>query len=758
MAKKYTHFNNSGSNHKIFDAESAYVTGTLQVGPAIPTLGSDVNFFVSGNIGGKDGATPGVGVFGGDLVVSGAIWALSGVQGVNSYWASETAGEIFTSASLVNVPSGSVHAQFLSSSNGAEISGSVLVDLSQGPNFSFVISGSGNGLPAFDVVSPGNIPGEEHSMFVVDPTNNRVRALSLDPSNYINMELGTPALQVISGSHQIDLNPNFDRIAFFVSASAATGSISVIDDNSNIGELQLEATTLNLYINGLAISGDAGVAGYALTSSGPGVAPGWAPFPTPPAAVNYFYSETNNIIEASGSLYVSGAFRALSLSASNGGEITGSFRQGLNVVASGTGSHAEGYFTTGSGNYSHAEGGYTTGSGDWAHAEGLFARAAGNFSHAEGIRTEANGEASHAEGSGSFAIGIGSHAEGQNTQANGMFSHAEGSLTVTYGNYSHAEGLQTIARNVGDHAAGRETEALGGWSYAAGYGTIASGSYQHVIGKYNKRGDNTSLFVVGNGTGDLDVNRSDIFKVKTNEVDVTGKFVVTGNAVFTQGMTGSIPWVDEAGTLPFLVAGPNATVNFLSTGQWAITGAAESQPEWYYTANTGEIATSGSAAITGSLAVTGAAYFSPAGTGRGLLNFGGLDIGPITGSITIVSGTQTSYLGVDILSASNGAGPNAVVEHEMHVLAVGALTNSSGIIEHFFSATYLVTSKIDNVGIQSLIGSVELTRESSGSFVNQWDVNVESDMKVALTGTMNNGGLNEVRWFVERTRERSKKW
>jgi hypothetical protein len=690
MAKKYTHFNNSGSNHKILDAESAYVTGTLQVGPAIPTLGSDVNFFVSGNIGGKDGATPGVGVFGGDLIVSGAIWALSGVQGVNSYWASETAGEIFTSASLVNVPSGSVHAQFLSSSNGAEISGSVLVDLSQGPNFSFVISGSGNGLPAFDVVSPGNIPGEEHSMFVVDPTNNRVRALSLDPSNYINMELGTPALQVISGSHQIDLNPNFDRIAFFVSASAATGSISVIDDNSNIGELQLEATTLNLYINGLAISGDPGVAGYALTSSGPGVAPGWAPFPTSTVASEYWFSSGSGAIATTGSVALVGADYinlAYDTASDYGADIF--------LYVSG-----DIYGRTNSGQGVAVFGGDTVVSGV------LFADNKLKVYDGPGGPIL---ELDNGPGQASFYVSI--------TGSNGML--------------------------------------LTGSAVFAGAGVGIS------------VGSDTVFFVSGNNGGVVAGNGVAVFEgdvvvsgalYAKDDVDVVGKLVVSGNAVFAQGMTGSIQWVDEAGTLPFLVAGPNTTVNFNPYGQWEITGSDESQPEWYYTANTGEIATSGSAAITGSLAVTGAAYFSPAGTGRGLLNFGGLDIGPITGSLTLAGATQTGYAVGDVLSASNGAGPNAVVEHEMHVLAVGKFANTNSYADHFFSATYLVTSKIDDVGIQSLIGSVELTRESSGSFVNQWDVNVESDMKVALTGTMNNGGLNEVRWFVERTRERSKKW
>ena len=600
MAKKYTHFNNSGSNHKIFDAESAYVTGTLQVGPAIPTLGSDVNFFVSGNIGGKDGATPGVGVFGGDLVVSGNLHFLGGITGSipagASYWTSPVLGVIKAeaSSSMVEVP-------HLSASNGAEISGSTTFNVIGNTAYSVVISGTNafGQAPAFQVVSTGIVPGTVFSIDGDSGTtqveNNYDQLLNPEPGfAYARLDAGRIKTAWSGSSVSIKADQG-NPAEIELITSGGTGFTNAIIRSWDEGAIPID---LDLRIRALQINGDPGIAGYVLTSSGPGVSPGWAPVATPAVVSEYWFSSGSNEIATTGSVALVG-------------------------------------------------GDYPT-----------------------------NNKASD-YGSDVFFF---------------------------------------VSGNNGGVVAGNGVAVFGG-------DVVVSGAL------YAK-----------------------------DDVDVVGKLVVSGNAVFAQGMTGSIPWVDEAGTLPFLVAGPNATVNFLSNGQWAITGADESQPEWYYTANTGEIATSGSAAITGSLAVTGAAYFSPAGTGRGLLNFGGLDIGPITGSITIVSGTQTSYLGVDILSASNGAGPKAVVEHEIHVLAVGALTNSSGIVDHFFSATYLVTSKIDGSGIQSLIGSVELTRESSGSFVNQWDVNVESDMKVALTGTMNNNSLNEVRWFVERTRERSKKW
>lgn len=44
-------------------------------------VGADTYFFVSGAIGGKDGSTPGAGVFGGDTIVSGTLYAEQGLSG-----------------------------------------------------------------------------------------------------------------------------------------------------------------------------------------------------------------------------------------------------------------------------------------------------------------------------------------------------------------------------------------------------------------------------------------------------------------------------------------------------------------------------------------------------------------------------------------------------------------------------------------------------------------------------------------------------
>jgi hypothetical protein len=221
-----------------------------------------------------------------------------------------------------------------------------------------------------------------------------------------------------------------------------------------------------------------------------------------------------------------------------------SHSEGWYTVASGQASHAEGYYATGSGQYSHAEGRSSTASGDYSHAEGRDTSAVGLYSHAEGDLSTAQGDYSHAEGTGTTA-GVRAHAEGHETLASGQYSHAEGHGTKTgyddVGTYAHSEGEYTAATGYGSHAEGQFTTgsgqfshaegsgsiALGDFSHAGGLATIASGSYQTVVGKYNKRENTDSLFVIGNGS--TDALRSDILRINTGSIQMTGSLSVTGS-------------------------------------------------------------------------------------------------------------------------------------------------------------------------------------------------------------------------------------
>jgi hypothetical protein len=153
----------------------------------------------------------------------------------------------------------------------------------------------------------------------------------------------------------------------------------------------------------------------------------------------------------------------------------------------------------------------------------------GAYSHAEGYNSKAYGYASHAEGAYNTTIGPNSHAEGQNNYSIGPSSHAEGDSNTAVGNSSHAEGNYTQAIGYYSHAEGSGSITLGIASHAEGLGTIASGSYQHVSGQYNTHGDDTSLFIIGNGVDDN--NRSDVLRVSGSTVQVTGSLYVTGSQI-----------------------------------------------------------------------------------------------------------------------------------------------------------------------------------------------------------------------------------
>lgn len=260
-----------------------------------------------------------------------------------------------------------------------------------------------------------------------------------------------------------------------------------------------------------------------------------------------------------------------------------SFAEGENTIAQGVKSHAEGSRTSALQSNSHAEGYSTTAGNDASHAEGSETIAAGLHSHAEGQDTQANGDDSHAEGRTNTADGIAAHAEGNNTTASGDHAHAEGGNTKAIGRNSHAEGENTFAEGKASHAGGTGgTRASGSASFAHGSGchavskrsvamgvnctagdTAVDASGEEIntdsfaMGKDNRAthkasavfgGDNRSsrshqmvvghdnadnpdaLFVVGNGAGKEDAQRSNAFEVLEN-----GNAVVSNDVIFGGG-------------------------------------------------------------------------------------------------------------------------------------------------------------------------------------------------------------------------------
>jgi hypothetical protein len=231
-------------------------------------------------------------------------------------------------------------------------------------------------------------------------------------------------------------------------------------------------------------------------------------------------------------------------------------------------------------------------------------------------------------------------------------------------------------------------------------------------------------------------------------LDATDKIFVTAsngmyvgaNTVFNAGLTGSLQEVSAG--VPYLLAGPNITMATNSLGQVEITGSATTVPEYWASDVANNIFTTGSAVISSSLSV------NPAGTGRGLLRVGGLDIGPITGSAQSSAGSPAVLSG-DILSASNGVGYEAVIRQELHVVGLGY---ESATVNHIFAATYLVMSHVDYLGVQRVRSVTEVSRETSGSYSESWDVNFNENCEIAVTGST---GANPTFWYGQKVKEMS---
>lgn len=174
---------------------------------------------------------------------------------------------------------------------------------------------------------------------------------------------------------------------------------------------------------------------------------------------------------------------AYNISLSGSFNLTGSVTEGNLSRVTGLYSHAEGSGSLSSGVASHAAGFQSTASGDYSFASGYQCKALGQSSLAMGVQAVANGQGGVAFGYGTFA---------------GQSALSLGSATSASGQYSIAAGDTSVA--------------MGIYSFAHGSSTIASGSWQFVVGKSNTQGDNTSLFIVGNGSSVI--SRKDAFKVR----------------------------------------------------------------------------------------------------------------------------------------------------------------------------------------------------------------------------------------------------
>lgn len=461
--------------NKLATTSSVAIAGNLGTGYFANNVGSDVYFFVSGNNGGVS-AGNGVSVFGGDVVISGVLYGGSPLK-----------------------ISGSLQQGYQNSATG---------QYSHAEGYQTVANNSYSHAEGQGTTAGG---------------------LQSHAEGYLSVANG-------QASHAEGYNTNASTQYAHAEgdSTTASGYGSHSEGGSNAAS--------NQYSHAEGVSTTA--SGYGSHSEGHQTTAGgqWTHaegFKTTTSA-NYTHAEGESTSASATGAHSEGVITVASgiYSHAEGGGTTASgaeaHAEGIYTLASGYAAHAEGYLTTGSVDYSHAEGyktkTYATGShaegqdsttfdgADYSHAEGLNSKTYGKYSHAEGFKTEAQGMYSHSEGANSIASGMHSHAEGGGGTASGVGSHAEGYQTKAYGDYSHSEGYQT--------------EASGTYSHAGGYGTIASGSGQTVVGRYNKSGNDFSLFVVGDGKSSA--IRGDIFVVNSGSnpglgtVEITGSLTISG--------------------------------------------------------------------------------------------------------------------------------------------------------------------------------------------------------------------------------------
>lgn len=161
---------------------------------------------------------------------------------------------------------------------------------------------------------------------------------------------------------------------------------------------------------------------------------------------------------------------------------------------------------------------------DTAFAIGSYNFADKDYALAVGTENEAQEEASTAIGFANLATAIGASAFGEFNEANGASSLALGSGAIANGTASVAIGSSN-AEGMGSLAVGIENTANGDFSQTLGSNLTASSAFETVFGYFNTSYTPTStsnpsstdrLFVIGNGMGPINSQRSDALIILKN--------------------------------------------------------------------------------------------------------------------------------------------------------------------------------------------------------------------------------------------------
>jgi hypothetical protein len=212
------------------------------------------------------------------------------------------------------------------------------------------------------------------------------------------------------------------------------------------------------------------------------------------------------------------------------------------------------------------------------------------------------------------------------------------------------------------------------------------------------------------------------------------------------GISGSLTQL--TGSTSYLIAGANMTILSNSNGSITLSSTGGGGNAYWQSDVNNIIYTTGSVEITGSVTL------ATDGTGRGLLNFGGLDIGVITGSAITTTASPMTSLGGNLISSSYGVGSGVTATVLYYNLYITGISQAAGNTQAI-AATYLVMSTIDNgLGILTVRDVTELSRKTVGGYASGWDINFDPDGTIGVTGSVDTYSQN-VYWYGQLTKEMS---
>jgi hypothetical protein len=275
-----------------------------------------------------------------------------------------------------------------------------------------------------------------------------------------------------------------------------------------------------------------------------------------------------------------------------------------------------------------------------------------------------------------------------------------------------------------------------------GSGNSGTGNVAEFINATTSFGGTIKFFTGANTSNAIFIN-SGSFE-QSGSATFKNNVIVTGSVTSKLGFSGSLTKLTDGSS--YIIAGTGINVASASNGAITISSTGGGGGDTYWQSTTNNIAFT-----TGSIAVTGSVTLGVDGAGRGLLRVGTLDISPITGSAATTVAINNVIVSGSVLSASNGVwnGNAVALRHEFHILGIGY--DSLGNLNQF-TATYLISTHINAAGSQTAIqnGLTEMSRETTGSFASGWDVNVNTNCSLAVTGATDTG---IVYWYVQRTKE-----